>query len=48
MKEYNENMRLKTISSVRENNFKSSNFNLIKNNERRSSFNLPQSNNYIK
>ena len=48
MKEYNENMRLKTISSVRENNFKSSNFNLIKNNERRSSFNLPQSNNNIK
>ena len=48
MKEYNENMRLKTISSVRENNFKTTNFNLIKNNERRSSFNLPQSNNNIK
>ena len=48
MKEYNENMRLKTISSVRENNVKTTDFNLIKNNERRNSFNLPQTNNSIK
>ena len=48
MKEYNENMRLKTISSVRENNVKTTDFNLIKNNERRNSFNLPQANNIIK
>ena len=47
MKDYNENMRLKTISSVRENNVKTTNFNLIKNNDRRNSFNLPQSNNNI-
>ena len=48
MKEYNENMRLKTISSVRGNNVKTTDFNLIKNNERRNSFNLPQTNNSIK
>jgi hypothetical protein len=48
MKEYNENMRLKTISSVRENNVKTTDFNLIKNNERRNSFNLLQTNNSIK
>ena len=48
MKEYNENMRLKTISSVRENNVKTTDFNLIKNNERRNSFNLPKTNNSIK
>jgi hypothetical protein len=41
-------MRLKTISSVRENNVKLSDFNLIKNNERRNSFNTYQSNNNIK
>ena len=36
------NMRLKTISSVRENNVKTTDFNLLNNNERRNSFNSYQ------
>ena len=42
LKEYNENMRLKTISSVRENNV-----NIINKNERKNSFISYQTNNNI-
>ena len=45
MKEYNENMRLKTISSVRENDIKIPDFNLLKTVDKRNSFNGIQSNN---
>ena len=48
MKDFNENMRLKTISSVREYNINPNDINQLKNNERRNSFNSYQPNTSIK
>ena len=45
MKKHNENIRLKTISSVRENNIKTSDINILNNGEHRKSFNLRETNN---
>ena len=45
---YNENIRLKTISSVRENNVKTTEINLLKDIEHRNSFNLSLTNKNIK
>ena len=45
MKKINQNIRLKTISSVRENNIKTRDFNLLNNIEHRNSFNIGRENN---
>ena len=45
MKRQNENIRLKTISSVRENNIKTKDFNLLNDVERRNSYNIGKSSN---
>ena len=45
MKRQNENIRLKTISSVRENNIKTKDFNLLNDVERRNSYNIGKASN---
>ena len=45
MKVYNENIRLKTINSVRENNIKTTDINLLKDIDHRKTLNLSQNKN---